>query len=136
MTVIDEPQLLTTSEVCALLRCHRNTIANLVARGRLAPIRISARRVLYRQADLDRLVGLPTASDAVTIIAALGYMAEQAAEEQRSLCPACGKRRVNRGASMCTWCEQNREVQLLHKRNWWDQHGNDWRHERKANTDA
>lgn len=72
---------------------------------------------------------------AAVLGAALEYMAETWAEEERPLCSTCGRRRVGRGRSECLWCEQNREAMLLHKRRWWNSHGNEWRAERRA-TDA
>jgi excisionase family DNA binding protein len=113
--------LLTTAEACQLLRCHRNTLINMANRGQLAPIRLNQRRILYRRSDIETLLDPPAAhSDALTVAAALQRIAEQHAAEQRPLCTECGRRRVNRGHSFCTYCEQSIEAQLEHKRRWWE----------------
>jgi excisionase family DNA binding protein len=136
MNTVTIVALLTTAEMCAALRCNRRTLNRLVANAKLTPIRPNSRRTLYSQADLERYIAAITNDDATIISQALQRIAEQQAAESRLLCPGCGKRRVNRGASLCTWCEQTHETVLLHKRTWWDQHGNDWRNERKAQTNG
>jgi excisionase family DNA binding protein len=129
--------LLTTSQACATLNISRATLYRYIAAGRITPIRLSNRAVRYDPAELRRFVVASTAwTDPAVIVAAMTLIAEEQAEEQRPLCPKCGRRRVNRGGSLCTWCVEQHEVQLLHKRNWWDEHGNDWRRERKATADA
>lgn len=123
-------RMLTTAETCQLLRCSRRTLNNYINRGRITPVRISQRRNLYRYTDLEQLLQ-PEQSDAEIIRQALQSIAEHHADEQRPLCPDCGRRRVNRGQSICTYCQQNREAQLEHKRRWWEAHGNDNRARRR-----
>lgn len=134
MILVAPPVLLTTAETCAILRCTRRTLNRLVADARLTPIRPNSRRTLYDQADIEHYILNKTLDVAPIILQALQLMAEQQAAESRPLCPGCGKRRVNRGASLCTWCERTHETQLLHKRTWWESHGNEWRSERKARS--
>lgn len=69
--------------------------------------------------------------DAATVVAAaLEALAEQWAEDDRPLCPNCGQRRIAKGASLCTWCHQSHEAELLHKLNWWRKNGQQWREQR------
>lgn len=60
---------------------------------------------------------------ATVLAAALEGLAEGWAEEKRPLCPSCARRRVNPGGSLCTFCVEQAELQLAHKRKWWDAHG-------------
>lgn len=66
------------------------------------------------------------------VAVALEALAEQWSDDDRPLCPACGKRRMGRGESQCLWCKQTYEAQLVHKINWWRKNGQDWRVERRA----
>ena len=131
MVAVPNDVMLTTRDVCLVLRCHRNTVVNYVRRGLLAPVRITTRKNLFRESDVAALIDRVADDDAATIRAAMALLAEAHAEDQRPLCPSCAKRRVNRSASLCTWCEQNAETQLLHKRNWWDKTGSKQRVERR-----
>jgi len=58
------------------------------------------------------------------------------ADDHRAICPACAKRRCNRGQSICFECSEMHERQLLWKRNWWNKSGNEWRAERQAQQEA
>lgn len=129
-----EQRVLTTAETCAVLKISRKTLNRWVDRGLLAPIRLTARTNRFYVRDVDRLLAerSATSADAAVIRGALELLAEQHAEDQRPLCPSCVKRRVNRSGSLCTWCEQNAEAQLLHKRNWWERKGSAQRSERRA----
>lgn len=131
MTLTDVDEMLTTVDTCRLLHCSRSTLNRYVARGLLAPVRLSARKNLFRRVDLDALLAGQINSDATTIVAALTLMAEAHAEEERPLCPSCAKRRVSRGVGICTYCQQNQEAQLQHKRNWWDKTGSSQRTARR-----
>lgn len=123
MAMAVEEELLTTREVCTLLRCHRNTLVNYINRGMVAPIRITSRRNLFRRDEIDHLLSRHATTDAEVVRGALELLAEQHAEEERPLCPSCAKRRVSRGLGICTYCQQNADAQLQHKRNWWDKTG-------------
>jgi excisionase family DNA binding protein len=127
MSIVVVEDLFTTSETCELLRCSRRTLVNLVARGRLAPVRVSARRNLFRRSDLERFVTENTNDDAEVFRDAFAFLAERQAEEDRPLCPSCTKRRVNRGANRCIRCQEQYELQLSHKRKWWTAHGSERR---------
>lgn len=75
--------------------------------------------------------------DPVTVLGAvLEYLAESWATEERSLCPNCGKRRIARTASMCSYCIENWENQLLWKRRWWAAHGQENRLAHRAAAQA
>lgn len=50
-------------------------------------------------------------------------LAEAWADDGRAICPECGKRRCNRGHSVCTECEWAHQIQLEHKRRWWNAYG-------------
>jgi excisionase family DNA binding protein len=136
ITVMPGADLLTTAEACQQLRISRMTLWRYVKDGRISPIRLSPRAVRYRPEDLDAITIDHIDNDAETIRTAFQFLAERHAEEQRPLCPSCGKRRVNRGASQCTWCQQNHETQLLHKRRWWDANGNTWRDQRREEANG
>jgi hypothetical protein len=81
----------------------------------------------------DRLEALLVAAEAriaehgydpATVLAcALEGLAEGWAEDKRPLCPSCTRRRVNAAGSLCTFCVEQAELQLHHKRKWWDAHG-------------
>lgn len=73
---------------------------------------------------------------AFIIACALERLAEEWADDERGLCSRCGRRRVARGHTFCTWCDQQFEAQLEHKRRWWDNHGNEQRLARRAQERA
>jgi len=77
----------------------------------------------FKGEDLVQFIAEQTHDDVAVIRGALQMLSEAHAEEDRQLCPSCTKRRVNRGHSMCTRCEEQHELQLAHKRKWWDKHG-------------
>lgn len=124
-------QSLTTAEACQRLRISRTTLWRLVQAGKLHPVRITATKTLYSSSEVDRLANADPGDDLATIRAAYAFLAERHAEERRPICPSCGKRRVNQGASLCTWCVEQHELQLHHKRVWWDKHGQDNRLQRR-----
>jgi excisionase family DNA binding protein len=134
LTVLD--RLLTTAQTCEMLGVSRMTLHRWRTAGRVPVVRLPNGTVRYRSTDIDAFIADRVDDDAVIIAAALTGIAERQAEEQRPLCPSCGKRRVNRGASMCMWCEQQRDQQLEHKRRWWDAHGVERKHERRAEQEA
>ena len=124
-------ELLTTAEACTYLRIGRVTLWKLVTAGRIDVIRRNSRCNLYTREALDAYIADLDYDEAAVLKATVERIAERQAEEQRPLCPSCGKRRVNRGASMCLWCEQQHEAQLEHKRKWWNAHGQENRRARR-----
>lgn len=119
-------RLYSTREVCVFLNCSRQTVTRLVSRGLLVPVQYMGHN-RFQGEDIVQLVVSRTHDDATIIRGALALLSETHAEEDRPLCPSCTKRRVNRGHSMCTRCEEQHELQLSHKRKWWDAHGADRR---------
>lgn len=109
--------LLTAAEVCEHLQ--------VASKGEITPIRASSHRTLYRRADIDRWLAKPQQRlVALEAHEALELLALAQAEDERPLCPGCGRRRVNRGGSgLCTYCEQQQDLQLTHKREWWTKTG-------------
>lgn len=69
---------------------------------------------------------------ATVLAAALIRLGEEWAAEEKGLCPECGRRRVNKGRSACTFCEEARELDLRWKRRWWSEHGTSWRASRAS----
>jgi excisionase family DNA binding protein len=137
MTTMTIDQMLTTNEACDVLRCSRQTLLRLARRGMLAPVRMNARRNLYRSADIEALIDRQSSDDAAVIRDALVHLAERHAEDKRPICPGCTKRRVNPGGSFCTWCVEQQELQLHHKLTWWSKHGTEAKQrqrDRKAAT--
>jgi len=49
-------ELLTTAEVCSILRVTRNTLYNYVQRGTLKQIRINERLIRYDKSEIERLL--------------------------------------------------------------------------------
>jgi hypothetical protein len=118
-------QLLTTQEACVELRCCRRTVVRYISRGLLSPIRVNQRRNLFRSDEIDVLVQRQINSDAVVIRSALVLLAEHQAEDKRPSCKKCGVRRVRPGSELCTPCHEAEDLQLAHKRKWWDDNGVD-----------
>jgi hypothetical protein len=77
----------------------------------------------FKGEDLVQFIAEQTHDDVAVIRGALMMLSEAHAEEDRELCPSCTKRRVNRGHSLCTRCEEQHELQLAHKRKWWNEKG-------------
>lgn len=121
MTTVTD-QLLTTREATTQLRISRTTLWRLTCQGHFTPLRITPRRTVYRQAEIDQFLnhGQDLIDDIRT---ALQLVNEKAAEQRNPLCPNCGTRRVSRGHDHCLWCEQQAEAQRLHKRTWWEKTG-------------
>ena len=139
--VDDDHRLITTRQAYELLTVSRRGFFNLVGRGELKPIILGPRTHRYRLSDVIDLIERRSGRSREDVVAAaLQFMAERNAEEERALCPRCTKRRVNRGGSFCTFCEQERETQLLHKRNWYEANADSFneskRAKRKESNDA
>ena len=47
---------LTAEEVCTRLKISRHTLADIVRRGSLPVVKISRRKMFYREADFQRLL--------------------------------------------------------------------------------
>jgi len=116
-------ELLTTTEVCATLRCSRRTVVRYISRGELSPVRVSTRRNLFSADEITRFVQSHINDNAAVIRSALALMAEHHAEDKRPMCPKCVQRRVNPGGNVCTPCHEQDVLQLAHKRKWWDANG-------------
>jgi len=87
---------------------------------------------VFEAEEIERLkTELRDPSKAI-VRSAMQRLAERQAEEDRPLCPSCTKRRVNRGASLCTPCQEQHELQLAHKRKWWNAHGTERKKARAA----
>ena len=123
MTITTIDRLLTPNQVCQQLAISRMTLWRYVQQGRIPEIRLGARSVRYRASDIETLINRHLHDDRHIQRLAIQRMAETQAEETRPLCPDCGKRRVNRNASICTYCIQRRDLQLMHKRNYWTKKG-------------
>jgi excisionase family DNA binding protein len=131
VTTTTDFELLSSGQVCALLNISRATLGRWTRSGDLVVVRISSRANRFRRADIAAfLENLTGPGRDATVEAALTLMAETQAGEQRPLCPSCGKRRVNRGASECSWCTQRAEDERRQKRRWWDETGSEQRAER------
>jgi predicted DNA-binding transcriptional regulator AlpA len=131
MTTDPEVRLLSTFEVCELLHISRSTLTRRIEAGDLVPVKLSSRANRFRLVDVVAFIqDLTGPGRDTTVEAALILMAEEQAAERRPLCPACGKRRVNRGASECSWCTQRAEDERRQKRQWWTEHGSEQRAER------
>lgn len=75
--------------------------------------------------------------DPATVLgAALLYLAISWAEDERPLCPDCGRHHVPRGGAVCAFCRDTYEAKLLAKRRWWEREGNDRRLERRAEANG
>jgi excisionase family DNA binding protein len=124
MTMTAMPtELLTTKQVCEVLKCHRNTVVNHIRRGELSPVRVSTRRNLFYSEEIVLFLESHTDNNAAVIRAALALMAEHHAEDKRVMCPKCSQRRVNPGGDYCTWCEEQVKLQLHHRLTWWNKNG-------------
>jgi excisionase family DNA binding protein len=135
MSAVIAEQLLTVPEVCALLRVSRMTLNRWARNGTLEPLHVG-RGVRYElTAIVDFIHGDRPDADMDDIVAgALALLEEQRAEDERPLCPACGRRRVNRGRSVCTQCEEAAERQRAHKMKWWVEKGDAQRRQRRLET--
>ena len=139
--VSDEHRLITTAQAYELLTVSRRSFFRLLARGELKPIILGPKTRRYRLSDVIDLIEKRSGKSRDDIVeAAFQFMAERQAEEERALCPRCTRRRVNRSGSFCTFCEQERETQLLHKRNWYEANAAEFnagkRAKRKDETDG
>jgi excisionase family DNA binding protein len=57
MEIATEPRLLVTGEVAKMLRCSEARIRELVAEGRLTPLRLTPRgHYRFRANDIERLI--------------------------------------------------------------------------------
>jgi predicted DNA-binding transcriptional regulator AlpA len=136
MTMVEvdnEHRLITTRQAYELLTVSRRGFFNLVGRGELKPIVLGPKTHRYRLSDIIDLIEKRSGRSRDDIVeAAFQFMAERQAEEERALCPRCTRRRVNRSGSFCTFCEQERETQLLHKRNWYQANATDFNEAKRA----
>jgi len=134
MMTAPELELMSSSQVCCLLKISRVTLWRWASAGDLVPIKLSSNVNRYRLVDveafLQRLERQAGSTRDQVVDEALELLAEHHASELRPLCPACGRRRVNRGASQCSWCEEQAENDRRHKRAWWNEHGSAQRAER------
>jgi len=53
---MNSDQLLSTAEVAAVLRLKPRTVTAWARSGKLAPVRLSQRRLLFRASEIERLV--------------------------------------------------------------------------------
>ena len=58
------PPLITRNETKALVHCHSATLRRWELAGRLTPVKISATKVLYHRADVEKLIADATVSTA------------------------------------------------------------------------
>ena len=90
----------------------------------------NAGAVRYELSDVVRML-TESAGEGVdhdeVVDQALALLAEQRAEDERPLCPGCGRRRVNRGRDLCGPCEDTADRQREHKLKWWNEKGADRR---------
>ena len=131
--VNDEHRLITTRQAYELLTVSRSSFFNLLGRGELKPIVLGPRIRRYRLSDIIDLIEKRSGRSREDIVeAAFQFMAERQAEEERALCPRCTRRRVNRSGSFCTFCEQEHETQLLHKRAWYEKNADAFNESKRA----
>lgn len=50
-------QMLTTAEVCDMLKCSEGLVRKLRRMGKLNEVRLSERKLLYRMSDIQELLG-------------------------------------------------------------------------------
>ena len=99
-----------------------------IARGIIARTQPGGmRKNMFEESEIERLKRDSFLDDEVVARGAMQQLAEMHAEEERPMCPDCGRRRMSKDASFCTVCLERRERQREHKRNWWNKHGADLR---------
>lgn len=134
---VPDDELLTTAEVCLLLRVSRTTVWALAASGRLPAIRIGHRTVRYRRVDIDELCATGAASVDPDVLARLAEQRRMATGVANP-CSRCGQREADTADELgrCCHCIDQRERELAGKRDWWARNGKAWRDARKAKQRA
>jgi excisionase family DNA binding protein len=118
--------LMTTSEVAALLRVSRRTVARWKAAGHLRAIKLPTGAVRFESTEIERLLHedhVGVSGD--TLAKALAFLADQHVE--RPMCTDCGARPQEPSTGLCLRCEDRWEREKAKKREWWAKHGTDAR---------